>query len=53
MDATGTKQKILDTSLELFNKNGISNVRLQQIADETGISLGNLAYHFNNTRSHY
>jgi AcrR family transcriptional regulator len=43
-----TKQKILDASLLLFNENGISNVRLQQIADETGISVGNLAYHFNN-----
>lgn len=43
-----TKQKILDASLLLFNENGISNVRLQQIADEVGISVGNLAYHFNN-----
>ena len=42
-----TKQKILDASLQLFNENGISNVRLQQIADEAGISVGNLAYHFN------
>jgi len=43
-----TKQKILDASLQLFNENGINNVRLQQIADETGISVGNLAYHYNN-----
>ncbi len=43
-----TKQKILEASLQLFNQNGISNVRLQQIADEAGISVGNLAYHFNN-----
>jgi AcrR family transcriptional regulator len=43
-----TKQKILEASLVLFNEYGISNVRLQQIADETGISVGNLAYHFNN-----
>lgn len=43
-----TKQKIVDASLQLFNQYGISNVRLQQIADETGISVGNLAYHFNN-----
>ncbi|MEP6711873.1 MAG: TetR/AcrR family transcriptional regulator [Ferruginibacter sp.] len=48
MAATDTKQKILDASLQLFNENGISSVRLQQIADETGISVGNLAYHFNN-----
>lgn len=48
MAVQDTKQKILDASLLLFNENGISSVRLQQIADETGISVGNLAYHFNN-----
>ena len=48
MAAPDTKQKILDASLLLFNENGISNTRLQQIADESGISVGNLAYHFNN-----
>jgi AcrR family transcriptional regulator len=48
MAAPDTKQKILDSSLQLFNDNGISNTRLQQIADESGISVGNLAYHFSN-----
>ena len=48
MATPDTKQKILEASLQLFNDNGISNTRLQQIADETGISVGNLAYHFNN-----
>jgi len=43
-----TKQKILNASIQLFNENGMANVRLQQIADETGISVGNLAYHFRN-----
>lgn len=43
-----TKQRILDASIILFNENGLSNVRLQQIADQTGISVGNLAYHFKN-----
>ncbi|MCB0557623.1 MAG: TetR/AcrR family transcriptional regulator [Lewinellaceae bacterium] len=43
-----TKQKILNASIRLFNENGLANVRLQQIADETGISVGNLAYHFRN-----
>jgi AcrR family transcriptional regulator len=47
MSTPDTKQKILDASLLLFNENGIVNVRLQQIADESGISVGNLAYHFN------
>ncbi len=43
-----TKQKILEASIRLFNWNDVANVRLQQIADETGISVGNLAYHFKN-----
>lgn len=30
----------------MFNKFGFVNVRLQYIADEVGISTGNLAYHF-------
>lgn len=48
MAVISTKQKILNASLLLFNENGIGNVRLQQIADKTGISVGNLAYHFSN-----
>jgi AcrR family transcriptional regulator len=43
-----TKQKILNASIRLFNANGMANVRLQQIANEIGISPGNLAYHFRN-----
>lgn len=39
MTAKDTKRKILHASLQLFNENGIVNVRLQQIADETGISV--------------
>ena len=41
-----TKQKILLKSLALFNTNGISNTSLRTIADEVGISVGNLQYHF-------
>lgn len=40
-----TKEKILETSLELFNQYGIANVSLRNIADEVGISVGNLQYH--------
>lgn len=43
-----TKQKIIKASIRLFNENGLANVRLQQIANEIGISPGNLAYHFRN-----
>ncbi len=41
-----TKTKILTAALYLFNQHGLVNVRLQQIADEVGISVGNLAYHY-------
>lgn len=43
-----TKDKILRTSERLFFEYGIPNVRLQLIADEVGISVGNLAYHYKN-----
>ena len=48
MSDLNTKQKILQASISLFNQNGMANVRLQQIANEIGISAGNLAYHFRN-----
>ena len=41
-----TKEKIIESSIVLFNSKGLTNVRLQQIADHVGISVGNLAYHF-------
>lgn len=43
-----TKQNILEVSSQLFFDHGIANVRLQQIADGTSISVGNLAYHYKN-----
>lgn len=43
-----TKRRIVEAAIQLFNESGIANVRLQQIADEVGISIGNLAYHYNN-----
>ncbi|MFN8357281.1 MAG: TetR/AcrR family transcriptional regulator [Spirosomataceae bacterium] len=41
-----TKQKISKAALFLFNRFGFVNVRLQHIADEANLSVGNLAYHF-------
>lgn len=43
-----TKQKILTAALLLFNREGLVNVRLQHIADEAFVSVGNLAYHYAN-----
>lgn len=41
-----TKHNILVAALSLFNEQGFVNVRLQHIADEANVSIGNLAYHF-------
>ena len=41
-----TPQKILDSARVLFNTKGVNNVRLQDIAKQTGISPGNLSYHY-------
>lgn len=46
--AAKTKLNILDAALKCFNEAGIVNVRLQHIADEAFVSVGNLAYHFPN-----
>jgi len=43
-----TKRKIIKGAISQFNQLGLANVRLQHIADEVGISVGNLAYHFSN-----
>jgi AcrR family transcriptional regulator len=48
MNPLTTKQKIVESAIRLFNIDGVANVRLQEIADESAISVGNLAYHFKN-----
>lgn len=40
------KEIILNSALYLFNRFGFVSVRFQHIADEVGMSIGNLAYHF-------
>lgn len=46
--AIDTKQKIIDAARKLFNRDGLMNVRLQHIADEAFMSIGNMTYHFRN-----
>jgi AcrR family transcriptional regulator len=45
-----TPKKIVINALDLFNKKGVSNVRIQDIASNCEISSGNLSYHFKTKR---
>ena len=46
MARTSTRDRILEVSLALFNREGVAAVSTHRIATETEISPGNLHYHF-------
>lgn len=41
-----TRQNIIQKSIELFNEQGVVNVRIRDIAEALAISTGNLTYHY-------
>ena len=47
----GTKQKILDISLDLFSQNGFSAVSIRDICGRVGIRESSVYYHFKNKQA--
>ena len=43
-----TKDKILNTALQLLNEHGVKSVTIRDVAAEMGISHGNVGYHYAN-----
>jgi len=41
-----TKGRIIQKAIELFNEHGTAAVSMNSLADDTGISAGNLQYHY-------
>jgi AcrR family transcriptional regulator len=50
MATRATQIRILQTALELFNEHGTAAVSATRVAERSGISKGNLQYHFRNKR---
>jgi AcrR family transcriptional regulator len=42
----GTKEKITQKALELFNQNGIEYVGMRELAASLGMQIGNITYYF-------
>jgi AcrR family transcriptional regulator len=49
--AQGTKQRILEAALRLFNQHGSADISTNHVVDALGMSPGNLYYHYRNKAS--
>ncbi|MCO6489590.1 MAG: TetR/AcrR family transcriptional regulator [Phaeodactylibacter sp.] len=45
------KKKIIQKAIELFNERGFFDVRMRDISDALGVSVGSLTYHFKSKES--
>ncbi|RYZ47969.1 MAG: TetR/AcrR family transcriptional regulator [Sphingobacteriales bacterium] len=43
---TGTKERILEKAIELFNESGIEYVGMRELAAALGMRIGNITYYF-------
>lgn len=49
-DAEITRQKILKTAIKVFNKNGFTATKLEDIAKKAGVTRGAIYHHFENKK---
>jgi len=47
-DSVATRNRILETTLEVIDQGGVETVSMRQIARTAGISIGTLTYYFGN-----
>lgn len=47
-DPAATKERILDSALDIFARKGYHDTRMDEIADESGTSKGSIYFHFPN-----
>ncbi len=47
-DAQETRNRILDTAVEVFNRQGVAETSLNDIAREAGVTRGAIYWHFAN-----
>ncbi len=53
MDTQGTKEKILEVASELFAKKGFGGTSVREIAQQAGVNLAAINYHFKNKDNLY